>query len=152
MATSQRARAAAARMRPYVADCVSAVPCEKFSRKMSVPAAISMSSTRSSSLAGPTVAMIFVRRMYNPFIMGQIVPDAVERYLASLNRAGDSVLQDIAHAGRKRDLPLVDAEVGALLRVLATAVRATRILEIGTAIGYSGIWMAGVLPEGGMLI
>ncbi len=84
--------------------------------------------------------------------MGQIVPDAVERYLASLNRAGDSVLQDIADAGRKRDLPLVDAEVGALLRVLATAVRATRILEIGTAIGYSGIWMAGVLPEGGMLI
>jgi predicted O-methyltransferase YrrM len=96
--------------------------------------------------------MIFVRRMYNPFIMGQIVPDAVERYLASLNRVDDPVLQDIARVGRERSLPLVDAEVGALLRVLATAVRATRILEIGTAIGYSGIWMAGALPEGGMLL
>jgi predicted O-methyltransferase YrrM len=96
--------------------------------------------------------MILVRRMYNPIsIMGQIVPDAVERYLSSLNRQGDAVLQDIARAGGERDLPLVDAEVGALLRVFATAVRATRILEIGTAIGYSGIWLAGALPAGGML-
>jgi predicted O-methyltransferase YrrM len=96
--------------------------------------------------------MILVRRMYNPIsIMGQVVPDAVERYLSSLNRQGDAVLQDIARAGGERDLPLVDAEVGALLRVLATTVRATRILEIGTAIGYSGIWLAGALPAGGML-
>jgi predicted O-methyltransferase YrrM len=61
------------------------------------------------------------------------------------------VLRDIARVGEERDLPLVDAEVGALLRVLATAVGATRILEIGTAIGYSGIWLAGALPAGGML-
>ena len=84
--------------------------------------------------------------------MGQIVPDAVERYLAGLNQLPDSVLLDIARAGGKQDLPLVDAEVGALLRVLATAVGATRILEIGTAIGYSGIWLAGALPAHGMLL
>ena len=83
--------------------------------------------------------------------MGQVVPDAVEQYLSSLNRHGDVVLQDIARAGAERDLPLVDAEVGVLLRVLAMAVRATRILEIGTAIGYSGIWLAGALPAGGTL-
>jgi len=84
-------------------------------------------------------------------IMGQIVPDAVEGYLAGLNRLADDVLLDIARAGVEQDLPLVDAEVGALLRVLATSVGATRILEIGTAIGYSGIWLAGALPPGGML-
>src|SRR6266850_7758166 len=96
--------------------------------------------------------MIFVRRMYNPLIMEQIVPDAVEQYLASLNRQSDPVLVDVARAGERDDLPLVDAEVGALLRVLVLATRATRVLEIGTAIGYSGIWMAGVLPKDGMLI
>ena len=84
--------------------------------------------------------------------MGQIVPEAVERYLAGLNHAGDPVLDDIAREGVKDDLPLIDAEVGALLRVLATAIGAQRILEIGTAIGYSGIWLAGALPKGGMLI
>jgi predicted O-methyltransferase YrrM len=84
--------------------------------------------------------------------MGLIVPDAIEQYLAALNRAGDGVLEEIARGNRTRGLPLVDAEVGALLRVLAAAAAATRILEIGTAIGYSGIWLAGALPPGGMLL
>lgn len=84
--------------------------------------------------------------------MGQIVPDLVERYLSGLNRAHDAVLDAIAQDGDASHLPLVDAEVGALLRVLATAIGATRILEVGTCIGYSGIWLAGALPPGGMLI
>ena len=84
--------------------------------------------------------------------MGQIVPDAIEQYLAGLNRAGDAVLEAIARGNVARGLPLVDAEVGALLRVLATTVNASRILEIGTAIGYSGIWLAGALPARGMLV
>lgn len=84
--------------------------------------------------------------------MGLIVPDAVERYLAALNGNSDAVLDDIAAAGAKEELPLVDAEVGALLRVLALTVNGRRILEIGTAIGYSGIWLAGALPPDGMLI
>ena len=84
--------------------------------------------------------------------MGQIVPDAIEQYLAGLNRAGDSVLDQIARDNATRGLPLVDAEVGALLRVLATSVKAARILEIGTAIGYSGIWLAKALPPGGILV
>ena len=84
--------------------------------------------------------------------MGQIVPDAVERYLAGLNRAGDEVLDAMAADGAAQNLPLVDAEVGALLRVLALSIGAKRILEIGTAIGYSGIWLAGALPKGGMLL
>jgi predicted O-methyltransferase YrrM len=84
--------------------------------------------------------------------MGQIVPDAIEQYLAGLNHAGDAVLDDIARGNVARGLPLVDAEVGALLRVLATSIGASRILEIGTAIGYSGIWLARALPADGMLV
>ena len=84
--------------------------------------------------------------------MGLIVPDAVERYLSGLNRQVDGVLADIAQQGEARKLPLVDAEVGALLQVLARAAGARRILEIGTAIGYSGIWLARALPPGGMLL
>jgi caffeoyl-CoA O-methyltransferase len=84
--------------------------------------------------------------------MGEIVPDPIERYLAGLNRLTDPVLLDIARDGADKDLPLIDAEVGALLRVLATAIGARRILEIGTAVGYSGIWLAGALPADGTLI
>jgi len=84
--------------------------------------------------------------------MGRIVPDAVERYLGGLNHLADPVLKQIAEDGARQNLPLVDAEVGALLRVLAVSIGAARILEIGTAIGYSGIWLAGALPRGGMLL
>jgi len=84
--------------------------------------------------------------------MGAIVPDAIERYLAGLNRFSDPVLDDIARQNAERKLPLIDAEVGALLRVLALSVGATRILEIGTAVGYSGIWLAGGLQPGGMVL
>jgi predicted O-methyltransferase YrrM len=84
--------------------------------------------------------------------MGQIVPDAVERYLHDLNHGSDAVLDLVAREGAERNLPIVDAEVGALLRVLAMSIAAERILEIGTAIGYSGLWLAGGLPKHGMLI
>ncbi len=84
--------------------------------------------------------------------MGRIVPDLVEQYLSHLNRQRDPVLDAIARTGADRSLPLVDAEVGALLRVLAIAAGATRILEIGTAIGYSSIWLASALPPTGTLV
>src|ERR1700722_8974307 len=84
--------------------------------------------------------------------MGQIVPEPVEQYLAGLNRLADPVLREIKLEGDEQKLPLIDAEVGSLLRILATAIGATRILEIGTAIGYSGIWLAGALPSNGMLL
>ena len=82
--------------------------------------------------------------------MGQIVPDLVERYLVdSIARTMPSSIR--SREGEEQDLPLVDAEVGALLQVLASAVGAKRILEIGTCIGYSGIWLARALPADGML-
>ena len=77
--------------------------------------------------------------------MGAIVPDAVEKYLASLNRQNDALLGELARQGRAEKLPLIDAEVGGLLHVLARACGARRMLEIGTAIGYSGIWLARAL-------
>jgi caffeoyl-CoA O-methyltransferase len=83
--------------------------------------------------------------------MGNIVPPAIEAYLASLNTARDPALDDLLQQGRAAGLPLIDAEVGALLRVLAAAIGARRILEIGTAIGYSGLWMARALPTDGDL-
>jgi predicted O-methyltransferase YrrM len=84
--------------------------------------------------------------------MGVIVPDAIEHYLSGLNRQVDAILAEIARDGKEQNLPLVDAEVGALLHVLALAVGARRVLEIGTAIGYSGTWLARALPAGGMLL
>jgi predicted O-methyltransferase YrrM len=81
-----------------------------------------------------------------------MVSEAVEGYLASLNFASDAALDAIRAEGVADQLPIIDAEVGALLSVLVRAVGARRILEIGTAIGYSGSWLARALEPGGLLL
>jgi predicted O-methyltransferase YrrM len=87
--------------------------------------------------------------------MGQIVLPLIDQYLASLNRAGDPLLDEIARNGAVRQLPLIDPQVGALLRLLSITASASasspRLLEIGTAIGYSGLWLARGLAPTGML-
>src|SRR5438034_9420414 len=54
-------------------------------------------------------------------------------------------------SGRNEGVPIVQPAVGRLLRVLVTAVAPKRVLEIGTAIGFSTLWMASALPAGGRI-
>ena len=50
------------------------------------------------------------------------------------------------------DLPVVHPETGRLLHLLVLATGARRVLEIGTSIGCSAVWMARALPADGVLI
>ena len=76
----------------------------------------------------------------------------MQDYLAGLRRDPHERLALIDREGRAEGLPLVYPDTGALLHTLARACGATRILEIGTAIGYSSLWLATALPAGGMMI
>jgi len=84
--------------------------------------------------------------------MGRIVPDLVEQYLADLAIPEDEALARVAEDSRARSLPSVDRPVGGLLYVLALAAGARHVLEIGTANGYSGLWLGRALPRDGRLI
>jgi predicted O-methyltransferase YrrM len=84
--------------------------------------------------------------------MGQVIPDPVERYHASLHPPVDDLIEVVEREGRGQGLPLVQPASARLLRGLTIATGARRVLEIGTAIGYSALWMAGAMPSGGMLI
>jgi predicted O-methyltransferase YrrM len=78
---------------------------------------------------------------------------AVDRYIASRfipeDAALDAALRDSEAAG----LPpiAVSSAQGKWLHLLARAMGARRILEIGTLGGFSGIWLARALPAGGRL-
>lgn len=84
--------------------------------------------------------------------MGNITPPPVADYLAALRREPHPRLSIIEREGRGEGLPLVLPDTGALLHTLALSCGARRILEIGTAIGYSTLWMASALPPDGALI
>jgi predicted O-methyltransferase YrrM/uncharacterized damage-inducible protein DinB len=79
---------------------------------------------------------------------------AVDRALESWLAPEDSVLGDATEAAARGGLPeiAVAPVQGRLLQVLARAVGARRILEIGTLAGYSAIWLARALPAGGRLV
>jgi predicted O-methyltransferase YrrM len=84
--------------------------------------------------------------------MANITPQPVVEYLSGLRRDPHERLALIDREGRAEGLPLVYPDTGALLHTLARSCGAGRILEIGTAIGYSTLWMATALPADGALI
>ncbi len=89
-------------------------------------------------------------RRHGP-MRGIVVPD-VEDYIDALAYRGDEALQAVEDQGEREGWPIVGAAEGSFLYVLARCLGARRILELGTAIGYSGTWLARALPEDGQLI
>jgi predicted O-methyltransferase YrrM len=85
-------------------------------------------------------------------MMTVITPPPIVEYLSGLRRTPHPELDAIAAEGRAAGLPIVDPQTGALLHALTRTARATRVFEIGTAIGYSGLWIATALAADGQLI
>jgi predicted O-methyltransferase YrrM len=79
---------------------------------------------------------------------------AVDSYIAENLLPADTVLEAALRSNRSRGLPEIDVSPaqGKLLYLLARMNRAKRILEIGTLGGYSTIWLARALPEGGRVV
>jgi caffeoyl-CoA O-methyltransferase len=76
-----------------------------------------------------------------------LLPD-VERYLGGLATSRDEVLERMERQADALDIPIVGPLVGAILFQLTHARGARRIFELGSAIGYSTIWLArGAGPE-----
>ena len=79
---------------------------------------------------------------------------AVDRYLSEVLVPHDESLAAALASSVAAGLPQIHVapNQGKLLQLLARAVGARRILEIGTLAGYSTIWMARALPPGGRLV
>lgn len=84
--------------------------------------------------------------------MGDIVPEAIEAYVDGHLAPRDSVLAAVEAQGFREGWPIVGPAEGTLLHALTRLVRARRALELGTAIGYSGTWIARGLEPGGELV
>ena len=72
----------------------------------------------------------------------------VERYLYSLLPARDAVLEEMEAYACEHRIPIVGPAVGRLLYLLVKLVGARRIFEMGSAIGYSTVWLARATGEG----
>ena len=80
--------------------------------------------------------------------------NAVDDYITGLLVQPDDALREALNASEAAGLPSINVSPahGKLLHILARAVGARSILEIGTLGGYSAIWLARALPPDGRLI
>jgi len=84
--------------------------------------------------------------------MGGITVGEVEDYLYSLLPPRDEVLAEIEAEAAKRHVPIVGPAVGRVLYQLAVISGAKRVFEMGSAIGYSTIWWARAVGDGGRVV
>jgi caffeoyl-CoA O-methyltransferase len=82
---------------------------------------------------------------------GGLFSPLLEGYLEALAEPEDLLLQEMTREGRRRGFPIVGPQVGRFLEALARALGARRIFELGSGFGYSTIWFARALPNGGVI-
>jgi caffeoyl-CoA O-methyltransferase len=80
--------------------------------------------------------------------------EAVDKYISDLFIPPDESLAAAEQSHRLENIPQINVSpnLGKLLYLFARLSKAKKILEVGTLAGYSTIWMAKALPEGGRLI
>ncbi len=84
--------------------------------------------------------------------MGGITVGAVEDYLYSMLPPRDEVLAEMEALAAERKIPIVGPAVGRILHQLAMMIGAKTVFEMGSAIGYSTIWWARAVADGGRVI
>jgi caffeoyl-CoA O-methyltransferase len=70
------------------------------------------------------------------------IQDDVEEYLYSLLPARDAVVAEMEEHAAQNRVPIIGPAVARLLSLLVQISGAKRIFEMGSAIGYSTIWLA----------
>lgn len=80
-----------------------------------------------------------------------ITDERIRDYIHSLESGQGEPLDSIAGKAQERDIPIIKKETGALLKTLVAARQPGAILEVGTAVGYSALLMAQVMPAWGRI-
>jgi predicted O-methyltransferase YrrM len=77
-----------------------------------------------------------------------IVDERTITYINSLENGDSPFVRAVAKAARDSFVPIIRKETASLLKTLVELGRPQRILEVGTAVGYSALLMAEHMPEG----
>ncbi|MBO8138674.1 MAG: O-methyltransferase [Desulfotomaculum sp.] len=84
--------------------------------------------------------------------MKKVLVDEAAEYIRKLLPPREELLAKIEKEAEEKVVPIVEPEVARLLYWLALTRKAKNVLEVGTAIGYSTLWLAkAVLPGGGRI-
>lgn len=80
-------------------------------------------------------------------ISDQWKSDRIRSFICSWYHDDEGELGQLYRSAVERDVPVIRQDMRELLRLLLSMQRPGRILEIGTAVGYSALFMSFCLPE-----
>lgn len=81
-----------------------------------------------------------------------IVNERITSYIHSLERDNSPILEEMAEYARENDVPIIRKEVESFIKVLLEMKKPKRILELGTAIGYSAILMSECIDKDSTIV
>jgi len=84
--------------------------------------------------------------------MPGITEEAVEKYIYGLLPERDEVLREMEDQAARRNIPIVGPAVGRVFYQVARLMQARTVFEMGSAIGYSTIWWARAVGQGGRVV
>ena len=73
--------------------------------------------------------------------------DRIRSFIQSFSKDEEGLLGDIYRDAVERGVPVIRTDTKELLRLLLLMQKPGSILEVGTAVGYSALYMADILPE-----
>ena len=77
-----------------------------------------------------------------------ITDERVSAFIDSLDKGNTDFLNEIENLCRKTNVPVIRPQMQSLLKMLLAVNRPGKILEVGTAIGFSALFMSEYAPEG----
>ncbi|HIX63675.1 MAG TPA: O-methyltransferase [Candidatus Mediterraneibacter colneyensis] len=80
-----------------------------------------------------------------------IVDERIVTFINSLDTRNSEILETIEKEARESDVPIIRREMQSFLKVLLMLKKPLRVLEVGTAVGFSALLMSEYLPEGGRI-
>lgn len=77
-----------------------------------------------------------------------IVDERIVTFINSLDTKNREILEIIEQEAREAHVPIIRREMQSFLKVLLMLKKPMRILEVGTAVGFSALLMSDYAPEG----
>ena len=81
-----------------------------------------------------------------------IVDERLVTYINSLDRDNTPVLDEIEKEALRDFVPIIRKEMQSFLKLLLAMQKPMRILEVGTAVGFSAVLMAEYAPKGCQIV
>lgn len=94
----------------------------------------------------PSAATILKKKEYS-----MIVDERMITYIHSLEMPDSPIIEQIEQEALETYVPIIRKETQSFLKVLLMIQKPLRILEVGTAIGFSAILMSEYMPENGKI-